>query len=132
MESGERNVVLIVADISGYTRFMLSNKGTLSHAQVIISELIKAIIKQIEIPLEIAKLEGDAVFLYAIKDEDPDAWEGVRRQIGQKLVGFFDAFSNKLLELEQSNLCDCNACQSSTIFSRIRKPRPSMPSRGSR
>jgi hypothetical protein len=111
MVSGERQVVLIVADISGYTRFMVSNRETLHHAQAIITELIKAIVRQIEIPLQIAKLEGDAVFLYAVRDEDAASWDDVRRQIGLKLVGFFEAFSRKVAELSRSNTCGCVACQ---------------------
>jgi class 3 adenylate cyclase len=111
MEPSEREVVLIIADISGYTRFMVSNQQTLQHAQVIITELIQVIIRQVEIPLEIAKLEGDAVFLYALKDQSQTAWDSVRRQIGEKLIGFFEAFAAKIRELDQSNLCPCTACQ---------------------
>jgi hypothetical protein len=110
MESAEQKVILIVADISGYTQFMVSNKASLGHAQVVISELIKTIIKQVEIPLEISKLEGDAVFLYAIKGEGTAAWNEVKRQIGAKLLGFFDAFSDKIAELSGSNTCECEAC----------------------
>jgi hypothetical protein len=82
----------------------------LSHAQVAISELIKTIIRQVEIPLEISKLEGDAVFLYAVKDESSAAWEEVRHEIGAKLLGFFEAFSTKVSELSASNMCACGAC----------------------
>lgn len=110
MESSPRPVILIIADISGYTRFMIANKATLAHAQLAITELIQALIKQVEIPLEIAKLEGDAVFLYAVKNQDQAAWEQVRQSIGQKMIGFFQAFSDKLTELIHSNLCNCDFC----------------------
>ena len=70
MESIEKKVVLIIADISGYTRFMVTNKTSLIHSQVIITELIKTIIKQVEIPLKVSKLEGDAVFTYAVKEDE--------------------------------------------------------------
>lgn len=52
-------VLLIIADISGYTRYMTANAKTLAHGQTIITELIHAIVHQIELPLEVAKLEGD-------------------------------------------------------------------------
>jgi Protein of unknown function (DUF2652) len=110
-QSQEQEVILIITDISGYTRFMLSNRQTLLHGQVIISELTKAIIAQVNIPLEISKLEGDAVFLYAMK-KNGDSWQAISSQIGQKLLSFLDAFSDKLLELEQSNTCPCAACMS--------------------
>jgi len=111
MEAGERQVILIVADISWYTRFMVANQTALSHAQVIITELIQAIIKEVEIPLQVAKLEGDAVFLYAIKDTSAADWAKVREQIGQKLIGFFGVFGEKVAELSQSNTCKCDACE---------------------
>ena len=47
-------VLLIIADISGYTKFMVSSDIEIKHSQHIISELIKAIIKEIEIPLEVS------------------------------------------------------------------------------
>jgi hypothetical protein len=105
----ERDVFLIITDISGYTSFMVGHQTALVHGQLIISELTKAIIKQVEIPLEISKLEGDAVFLYAVVD-DPKSRDNLPRQIGRKLKVFLTAFSDKLQELSQSNTCPCEAC----------------------
>jgi class 3 adenylate cyclase len=110
MESEEKNVILMIADISGYTRFMVSNTQTLQHSQIIITELIQAIIKQIELPLEIAKLEGDAVFLYLIKSENEAELERIRRTIGLKLITFFQSFSEKIVALSGTRTCECNAC----------------------
>jgi hypothetical protein len=64
---------------------------------------------QVDIPLEIAKLEGDAVFLYALKMNGAN-WPDTSLKIGRKLLAFLAAFSDKLLELRQSNTCSCNAC----------------------
>ncbi len=108
-QTPERDVFLIIADISGYTRFMLAHRTALMHGQFIISELTKAIIKQVEIPLEISKLEGDAVFLYAVV-ASPDSKDDLPRQIGHKLQVFLKAFSDKLQEMSQSNTCPCEAC----------------------
>ena len=85
----QRGVFLIITDISGYTSFMVAHRTALVHGQLIISELTKAIIKHVEIPLEISKLEGDAVFLYAVVD-DPRSRDDLPRQIGRKLevLGF--------------------------------------------
>lgn len=105
----ERDVFLIITDISGYTSFMVAHRTALVHGQFIISELTKAIIRQVEIPLQISKLEGDAVFLYAAVD-DPKSGDDLPRQIGRKLKAFLTAFSNKLQELSQSNTCSCEAC----------------------
>ena len=38
-------------------------------------------------------------------------WDDVRREIGAKLLGFFDAFSDRLAELHASNTCNCDACK---------------------
>jgi hypothetical protein len=103
-------VLLIIADISGYTRYMTANAKTLAHSQTIITELIHAIIRHIELPLEVAKLEGDAVFLFCRKQADVMAWPETKRVIGEKLLTFFRQFSDKLAELSRSTTCTCNAC----------------------
>jgi hypothetical protein len=102
--------VLIIADISGYTRYMTANVKTLAHSQVVITELVKAIIEQIELPLELAKLEGDAVFLYGRKLNGSQPWPEAKRIIGAKLLTFFRMFSKKVEELSQSTSCSCQAC----------------------
>jgi len=103
-------VLLMIADISGYTKFMVSSDMEIEHSQRIISELIQTIIRQVEIPLEVSKLEGDAIFLYAKKDSDASAWEDTRKVTGEKLIQFFDAFYEKLQELGNHTSCSCGAC----------------------
>ncbi len=110
VEPQEKQVILIIADLSGYTRFVTSNETTWIHSQEVVIELIEAIIHQVEIPLEVSKLEGDAVFLYAVTAEDETSWGNVKRQIGNKLVDFFDIFSARIAELSKSRICDCNFC----------------------
>jgi hypothetical protein len=103
-------VILIIADISGYTRYMTANVKTLAHSQVIITELVKVIVRQIELPLEVAKLEGDAVFLYGRKQNGSQPWPEAKRIIGSKLLTFFRMFGEKVGELSQSTTCSCHAC----------------------
>lgn len=103
-------VLLIIADISGYTRYMTANAKTLAHSQTIITELVKTIIQQIELPLEVAKLEGDAVFLFCRKDGVARPWAETKQIVGDKLFTFFRRFSEKVGELSQSTTCTCNAC----------------------
>jgi hypothetical protein len=104
--------MLIIADISGYTRYMTANVKTLSHSQAIITELIKSIINQIELPLEVAKLEGDAVFLFCRKQHPAKPWPEAKQMIGQNLLTLFLMFSQKITELSRSTHCHCNACTS--------------------
>ncbi len=101
-------LLLLLADISGYTRFMVANQTELSHGHEIIGALLEAIIEEVDIPLTIAKFEGDAVFLYAIKSEDAD---GVLRHVRDKLPRFFAAFSTRLRELAATRTCECGACR---------------------
>ncbi|NCQ19087.1 MAG: hypothetical protein COW85_09810 [Ignavibacteria bacterium CG22_combo_CG10-13_8_21_14_all_37_15] len=110
MYTNQSKVILLIADISGYTNFMLANRKTISKSHKIIIELIKAIIEHIELPLEVAKIEGDAVFLFALKGESEEEWKMLCRKIGEKLVTFFDIFTQKVNELRSSVLCDGNVC----------------------
>src|SRR5437764_121901 len=52
MSIGEKNVILLLADISGYTRFMTAHEKALAHSQIVIKELIESILEQVELPLE--------------------------------------------------------------------------------
>lgn len=108
-ESAPEPVLLILADISGYTRYMTANAKTLAHSQGIITELIQAIVHQIKLPLEVAKLEGDAVFLFCPKRGD-FSWPETRRTVGASLLAFFQLFRERLAELSESNTCSCQAC----------------------
>ena len=103
-------VLLIIADISGYTRYMTANAKTLGHSHIIITELVKAIIRQIELPLEVAKLEGDAVFLFCRKLAGARPWPEVKKIIGDQLITFFRMFSERISELSRSTACSCHAC----------------------
>jgi len=104
-------VVLILADISGYTRFMLANATAAVHAQMVITKLLEEIIREVEIPLQVNTIEGDAVFLYAIKSDDDGEWDEARLLIGRKLLSFFDAFGRGILAGSEFALCSCPSCQ---------------------
>lgn len=106
-----KNVVMAIADISGYTKFMVSTGIEIKHSQYIISQLIESIISQVKIPLELSKIEGDAVFLYALKESEDFQYEEVKKTLGAKLIRFFDVFHNKIEEIRQNNPCPCGACK---------------------
>lgn len=102
--------IFILVDISGYTKFMISNRRSLDHAQVIITELLNTLIHQVVLPLKVAEIEGDAIFLYAVKEGSQSEWEQARKCIGQTLESFSDVFYTKLNELIATSPCSCNAC----------------------
>lgn len=113
MTASPQPVILVIADISGYTRFMVANARTLAHAQAIITELLEAILREVDVPLRVSKLEGDAVFMYAARAGETDAvWEDAKRAIGRKLLAFFDAFSAATARLASAHVCSCAACDS--------------------
>lgn len=109
MDNELGKVILIIADISGYTSYMVAHRESLAHGQVLITKLLEAIISQAEIPIDISKLEGDAVFMYAAAGPENDI-AAVAEAVSSKLVKFFDAFFEKLRELTDSNMCNCPAC----------------------
>jgi hypothetical protein len=67
---GVRRAVLVLADISGYTRFAAANRTALEHSQHLIVELPDAVVRAAGVPLRVARLEGAAVFLYAVKEAE--------------------------------------------------------------
>lgn len=102
-----KRVSLVLADISGYTQFTRNHKTTLLHAEHIITELLEAVIDKAEYPLTISKIEGDAVFMYALAGEDDAA---TARDVLQQVRQFFEAFNRKAHELIQVDSCTCEAC----------------------
>lgn len=105
----ETEFLLLIADISGYTRFMMKNHTARIHAHGIISDLLSAVIKEVRLPLEVNKLQGDAIFMVA--ERHKDGWDAAGAELGSRLDEFISAFERKLSELATSNICDCIACQ---------------------
>lgn len=109
-EDEERRTLLILADISGYTRFMTANAKALAHAQLIITELIETILAGVEYPMEVSKLEGDAVFLYCMIDTEEWADPAIHARLCDQLLGSFAAFADRVVELNHGRVCVCSAC----------------------
>ena len=111
MEPRTERLLLILADISGYTKFMLASQVALVHGQQVITALIEAILAEVAIPLEVKEVEGDAVFLYSVRPRDDEAWQAVSAEVGKKLLRFFEAFSAVLVAESESTLCPCAVCK---------------------
>lgn len=54
---------LLIADISGYTSYLAAVE--LDHAQDILADLIGTVVTALRPAFKLAKLEGDAAFVYA-------------------------------------------------------------------
>ncbi len=111
VEPKTKRLLLILADISGYTRFMLASQLALVHGQQVITQLIEAILREVEIPLQVKEIEGDAVFLYAAHPGDRESWNQVCEEVGRKLMRFFEVFSAALVAESESTLCPCSVCR---------------------
>ena len=100
--------VLLIADISGFTKFMRLHALTTSHARQIIVRLLKTLVEASEPPLKVAELEGDAVFFFALTTEDelPQAADAVKGQI----LRFFHVCDREIKALQQFTACVCEAC----------------------
>ena len=109
-QSAEKDVIFFIADISGYTRFIVSNEKEMVHSQIIIRDLINTIISEIKAPMQLIRLEGDAIFLYVDKGDPLVRWELVQPTLLDILITFFRVFSNKITELTLHKICTCNAC----------------------
>jgi 2-polyprenyl-3-methyl-5-hydroxy-6-metoxy-1,4-benzoquinol methylase len=110
MENKTISAVLFLADISGYTQFMLSHQKALVHSQMIITELFETLMQQIDHPLKIVELEGDALFLYAPRTNDDASWERRSVHLVDLVLRFFEIFQKRLAELKAYSVCRCGAC----------------------
>jgi hypothetical protein len=104
IDEGVMEGYLLLADISGYTKFLTGTE--LEHSHAIVTELTKLIRAALCPPMQFVKLEGDAVFCFAPQEAFPN---------GELLVElvescYFD-FTNRLLNMTRSTTCTCDACR---------------------
>ncbi len=102
-ERGAQEGYLVVADISGYTAFLVETE--LEHAHAIVHELTTLVRERLVPPMRFVKLEGDAVLCYA---------DGAAFGDGERLAELLEAcyfdFSNRLLDMARATTCRCAAC----------------------
>lgn len=107
----EQPLVIILADISGYTRFMLGTQTAAVHGQQCITFLIETLLREVDIPLRLQEIEGDAVFMYAAREGDAAAWQETLAQVRVKLRRFFSAFMEGMALAAESTPCACAVCR---------------------
>ena len=108
--------VLLLADISGYTRFLRNVEDahredvfggeSVPDAYSFVSSLLDGIIESVVPPFQLSKLEGDAVFAWA---GDADATPR-----GPELLAFiarcYGAFRDQLERAKEIWTCTCGSC----------------------
>lgn len=93
---------LVIADISGYTGFLAG--AELDHAQDILADLMGTVVGGLRPAFRLAKLEGDAAFVYAITELVDAA------QLQDTIERCYFVFRRRLRDVQQASTCDCNAC----------------------
>ncbi len=93
---------LVLADISGYTGYLSGSE--LEHAQDVLADLMETVIGGLRPLLRLAKLEGDAAFVYAV-DQKVDG-----SMLLDAVEGCYFAFRRRLQSVRQATSCQCNAC----------------------
>jgi uncharacterized protein YndB with AHSA1/START domain len=94
---------LVIADISGYTRFLTDSE--LDHANGIVADLLNSIVDAMQTPLAVSNIEGDAVFMYG---EMADGMSG--QTILESVELIYCAFASALENMVLNTTCQCNAC----------------------
>jgi hypothetical protein len=103
-----RPIYIILADISGYTRFIKKHRISLLHAEKIIGELMESILDKVESPVIAHEILGDAVSFYAEDNGDPALADNIYSQV----LGYFETFKEKEASLiSNCDFCKCDACQ---------------------
>lgn len=95
---------LVLADISGYTSYLAGTE--LDHARDVLTELLELIVQRFKPSLEIAKLEGDAVFAYLFKNK-------ITRDelLLEVQESTYLAFRDRVEGIRRRTTCQCNACR---------------------
>jgi hypothetical protein len=92
----------LIADISGYTGYLADVE--LDHAQDILADLIGTVVSALRPGFRLAKLEGDAAFMYA--PGDPIDGSTLLDTVERCYLGF----RRRRRDVRQATSCDCNAC----------------------
>jgi uncharacterized protein YndB with AHSA1/START domain len=93
---------LLIADISGYTSFLAD--AELDHAQDVLADLVGTVVGSLRPTFRLAKLEGDAAFVYAITE----SLDAAATQDAVERCYF--SFRRRLRDIGQASSCDCNSC----------------------
>ena len=95
-------VCLLIADISGYTRYLAGVE--LDHAQDILADLMGTVVTALRPTFRLAKLEGDAAFVFAPADK-LDA-----SLLLDTIERCYFGFRRRRRDVRQATSCPCNAC----------------------
>ncbi len=93
---------LLIADISGYTRYLAAVE--LDHAHDILADLIGTVVTALRPTFRLAKLEGDAAFVFAPADKLDGSL------LLDTIERCYFGFRRRRRDVRQATSCPCNAC----------------------
>ena len=103
-EPGIQRGYLVLADLSGYTSFVVSTE--LEHAQGILTNLIGVLRRHLTPALDLVEVEGDALFLHLPERRVLRA-DGLLDLVESTYVAFRDLVHT----MQRTARCPCQACQ---------------------
>ncbi|MBI2777959.1 MAG: DUF2652 domain-containing protein [Chloroflexi bacterium] len=92
----------LIADISGYTGYLAEVE--LDHAQDILADLIGAVVTALRPNFRLAKLEGDAAFMFATAEKLDGS------MLLDTIERCYFGFRRRRRDVRQATSCECNAC----------------------
>ncbi len=103
MSSSTLQGYLVLADISGYTSYVAGTE--LEHSQAILADILHLVVSHLTPTLELAEIEGDAVFAYA------PAERFARKETLLELIETtYLRFRNHREFMQTQRSCTCLAC----------------------
>jgi hypothetical protein len=93
---------LVLSDISGYTEYLAGVE--LQHSHDILADLLGVVAGQLSGPLELAKLEGDAVFCFDRGELDGET-------LVTAIASCYLEFARRQRTISVATSCECNACR---------------------
>ena len=97
--AGLREGALVLADISGYSRFVAQTE--VDHSWSILHELLDTMVRSLSGRMDVSQVEGDAI-LFISGLSTPEVIEAVEAT--------FIAFHRRLRDMRTVTTCPCNAC----------------------
>jgi Protein of unknown function (DUF2652) len=90
---------------------MLENRTAAVLDQICINSLIEKILEEVNIPLTLQEIEGDAAFLYVRYPGDESRWQQMLDEVGQKLARFIERFAKRAGFSTEATRCGCAICR---------------------
>lgn len=94
---------LVICDVSGYSHYL--HRVELEHAQDVLADLTETVVEGLRPTLRLAKLEGDAAFVYALEEEVEAS------MLLDAIEATYFAFRLRVRDIDQATACTCAACR---------------------